>query len=421
MARSVSSRRSAHRALRTAGLSLLALLLASGGATGEQARSSAPSRAERDFLDRHWTRPVPPQGSPPARFSEVEGSLAPGSCGVCHPAQLADWKTSLHAGAMGPGVAGQLVEMARSDPESARECLTCHAPLAEQQPVIAGPTGPVANPRFDTALHQAGLVCAACHVRRHERFGPPRRDGSLVSEAPPPGLPHNGATRTSAFLRAEFCASCHQFSPGGFALNGKLLQNTYAEWRASPAARQGLQCQDCHMPDRRHLWRGIHDSDMVKSGVEISLVTDRPRYRLGQTLRATLTIASRRVGHHFPTYVTPRVVIRAELIDGTGQTVTGSVQEQAIARDVTLDLSREVADTRLAPGARRIIGYRHRIERPDLRLRVTISVHPDHFYTRFFESLLASGAGAGEGQIREALEATRRSQFTLYQREIPLS
>ncbi len=23
------------------------------------------------------------------------------------------------------------------------------------------------------------------------------------------------------------------------------------------------QCQTCHMPDRRHLWRGIHDSDMV--------------------------------------------------------------------------------------------------------------------------------------------------------------
>ncbi|MEK7837433.1 MAG: hypothetical protein AAB328_05560, partial [candidate division NC10 bacterium] len=220
--------------------------------------------------------------------------------------------------------------------------------------------------------------------------------------------PHNGATRTPAFLRAEFCASCHQFPPDAFALNGKLLENTYAEWRASPAARQGLQCQDCHMPDRRHLWRGIHDPDMVKSGVEISLATDRPRYRLGQNLHATLTITSRRVGHHFPTYVTPRVVIRSELVDGTGQTVAGSVQEQAIAREVTLDLSREVADTRLPAGGRLAVSYRHRIERPDLRLRVTVTVYPDHFYTRFFESLLASGAGAGERQIRDALEATRR-------------
>ncbi|MBI3628436.1 MAG: cytochrome c554 and C-prime, partial [Candidatus Rokubacteria bacterium] len=105
--------------------------------------------------------------------------------------------------------------------------------------------------------------------------------------APRRSLPHNGVTRTPAFLRSEFCASCHQFGADGFALNGKLLENTYEEWRASPAARAGRQCQDCHMPDRRHLWRGIHDPDMVKSGVEISLTTDRARYRPGEEVRAT--------------------------------------------------------------------------------------------------------------------------------------
>ena len=45
---------------------------------------------------------------------------------------------------------------------------------------------------------------------------------------------------------------------------------------------------------------------------------------------------------------------------------------------------------------------------------------PDHFYTGFFESLLDSGAGAGEAQIREALEATRRSAFMIFERDIPL-
>ncbi|MEK7837431.1 MAG: hypothetical protein AAB328_05550, partial [candidate division NC10 bacterium] len=68
--------------VRTVGLSLLALLMAAGGAAGDQLRSSALSRAERDFLERHWTRPIPLQGSPPARSTEVERSLAPGSCGV---------------------------------------------------------------------------------------------------------------------------------------------------------------------------------------------------------------------------------------------------------------------------------------------------------------------------------------------------
>ena len=39
----------------------------------------------------------------------------------------------------------------------------------------------------------------------------------------------------------------------------------------------------------------------------------------------------------------------------------------------------------------------------------------------FFESLLAQGAGRGEAQIREALAATRRSPFTVFTQELPLT
>ena len=59
-----------------------------------------------DFLSRHWKRPLAPQGTPPTTFSTLEASLAPESCGTCHPAQQADWKTSHHARAMRPGVTG---------------------------------------------------------------------------------------------------------------------------------------------------------------------------------------------------------------------------------------------------------------------------------------------------------------------------
>jgi len=47
-------------------------------------------------------------------------------------------------------------------------------------------------------------------------------------------------TRTPAFLSSEFCQSCHQFAPDGLALNGKLLENTYAEWKASRFAPEGV-------------------------------------------------------------------------------------------------------------------------------------------------------------------------------------
>ncbi|HXG02707.1 MAG TPA: multiheme c-type cytochrome [Candidatus Binatia bacterium] len=373
---------------------------------------TSPADGEAAFLTDYWRRPIPAQGDPPARFSALERSLRPESCGVCHPAQWSDWKSSLHAKAMGPGVTGQLVEMRTSAPSTAALCLTCHAPLAEQQPDGAA---------FDPALHREGLVCAACHVRNHQRFGPPRRDGSVDERADRTTLPHQGATRVRAFLRSEFCSPCHQFAPDGLALNGKLLENTYEEWKTSPAAGQGLQCQDCHMPDRRHLWRGIHDPDTVHAGLDIALAADRSRYAVGDEVRAVLTITASRVGHYFPTYVTPRVVVRFALVDASGQALAGLSQEHVIAREVTLDLSRELSDTRIPPGGQASFEYRRRLDRPGLHLRVTITVFPDHFYTGFFRSLLRAGAGRGEPAIREALDATLRSSFDIFDRTLPLT
>ena len=399
---------------------LLLLLSSDRPALGNPGRPARISPAEQAFIRDHWRRPIPPQGAAPARFSPLERSLSPVSCGTCHPDQFRDWQSSVHAKSMGPGISGQLAEMIKSEPAAARSCFTCHAPLAEQAPLIRGSEGLVPNPDLDPLLQSQGVVCASCHVRGHQRFGPPRRDGTVASRAPRESLPHNGLTRTTAFLRSEFCASCHQFAPNGLALNGKLLENTFEEWRASPAARRGQQCQDCHMPDRRHLWRGIHDPEMVKSGVQIKLVTGRARYRPGEKLTARLTITSTGVGHDFPTYVTPRVLVRAELLDAAGEPVPGSLEERAIGREVPLDLSREIADTRIPAGGRFTLDYARRLDRPGLRLRVSVTVFPDHFYTGFFESLLDSGAGDGEAQIREALDATRRSAFVIFEREVPL-
>jgi len=388
-------------------------LLASVAIAGDAARLRIDKGAVREFLSRHWRRPIAPQGAPPSRFSPLEASLAPRSCGTCHPAQLSDWTTALHAKSMGPGVTGQLKELWRTDPESARLCLTCHAPLAEQQPEN--------RTIFDPALQGQGVVCAGCHVREHQRFGPPRREQPAQAASPATNLPHGGATRTPAFLASEFCSSCHQFDRDGFALNGKLLENTYEEWKASPAAARGVQCQDCHMPDRRHLWRGIHDPEMVRSGVAVNVATDRPRYKAREEVAARITITTTGVGHHFPTYVTPRVVVRVAVVDAAGHEAPASAEERTIAREVSLDLSRELFDTRIPAGGRFVFDYRRRVERAGLSLRVLVTVYPDHFYTRFFESLLGPGAGQGTAEIQKALEATRRSPFELYRRDVPLT
>ena len=408
------------RCLALAGL-VLALLPGGRAALGDGAGPRPISPAEEQFLERHWRMPIAPQGSAPAAFAPLERSLTPRDCGTCHPAQYEDWRGSIHARSIGPGIAGQLVELARRDPAGARACLVCHAPLAEQSPLIRATAGLEANPAFDPALQREGVVCATCHVRGHQRFGPPPRPGAQGLRVPRGQLPHNGATYTGAYERAEFCAACHQFGPSGPRLNGKPLENTYEEWRTSPAARRGLACQSCHMPDRRHRWRGIHDPEMVKSGVRVSLTLDRARYGPGQRLRATVTVASVNVGHYFPTYVTPRVVVRAVLLGADGQPIAATEQEGIIGRQVPLDLSREIADTRIPPGGRFVLRYDRGLEGPGLTLRVTVTVYPDHFYTGFFATLLETGAGAGEAEIRDALEATRRSPFEIFARDVPLT
>src|SRR5207248_2936604 len=103
---------------------IVLLISAHPSALGEARRPIRLTASERAFIEQHWRRPIPPQGEPPARFSSLERSLQPADCGACHPAQFADWATSLHSKSMGPGIAGQLVEMLRTDPTSARSCFS---------------------------------------------------------------------------------------------------------------------------------------------------------------------------------------------------------------------------------------------------------------------------------------------------------
>lgn len=392
----------------------LAALAACSEAPPPASKASIAGEDVAAFLQRHWQRPLPPQGAAPAHFSALEAGLDPASCGTCHVQQYQDWSKALHAKAMGPGLLGQLLTMPAQDRDEHQTCLRCHAPLAEQADSLVEALSQ-AKAGTGTGLHQQGMVCAACHVRGRQVFGPPRRDGSVPT--PADKLPHDGWQVSAAFADSRFCASCHQFEPDDFALNGKLLENTYAEWQASRYAREGKTCQSCHMPDRRHLWRGIHDPETVRGGVTITATA--PRIEAG-AVSAALSLRNSGTGHYFPTYVTPRIVAEVVQVGANGQTITGTSQEYVIARQVTLDLSSEVADTRLAPDAEARLDYRRPLDPRARTLAYRVRVEPDHFYTGFYRSLLASGAGRGEKLIRQALADSLASHFVLFEESQPL-
>ena len=319
---------------------------------------------------------------------------------------------ALHSRAMSPGLMGQLQAMAAPAREDQEACLQCHAPLAEQAEHLARSL--VANrilpPLADGASAADGLTCAGCHVRKNRRFGPPRQNGTVPAvEAQ---LPHGGWQATPAFEDSRFCAACHQFGVDGRSLDGKPLENTYAEWRASRYAREGRSCQSCHMPQRRHLWRGIHDPGMVKSGLSIetalSAVAD-------SRVDASLSIANTGVGHAFPTYVTPKVVVEIAQEDGRGKVIPVTVESHLISREVSLDLTVEHADTRLMPDERRVYAYRRRLDPQAKAVVFRITVYPDAFYARFYRATLRDPSlHKGRTALREALKRAETSQYQLF-------
>jgi hypothetical protein len=220
------------------------------------------------------------------------------------------------------------------------------------------------------------------------------------------------------FSDAGFCAACHQLD-SGYRLNGKLLMNTYAEWSRSGYAAKGITCQGCHMPGRRHLFRGIHDPEMVLGGIDILA----ERLRGGEGAKARLKITNSAVGHMFPTYVTPAVEIRGYTVDLDGAQIKESVRKAVIARRVKLDLSREIFDTRIPPGESFSFDYEAEAGAGGLVLEVW--VFPDEFYNRFFSSLLKDGThgdtpdNTKETELKEALRETE-SGYLLYKKEFAL-
>jgi len=363
------------------------------------------------FLAQHWQEPMAPQGAPPGHFSALEASLHPEACGQCHTAQYADWHASLHSRTMGPGLRWQLALM---DQAQGNRCLRCHAPLAEQKALVARELGwlnaPAQAPPAYVApdLAHQGLVCAACHVRGHQRFGPPPRQGGV------PDSPHDGFVVSHAFEDSRFCAHCHQFPDDGPRIAGKLQEDTYRQWLASPYAQDGPDrqtCQTCHMPDRRHQWRGIHDPDMTRQAIAVELALDR----LDDThYRARARVRNRGAGHHFPTYMVPKV----ELVFYR-KGADGGVHElgrQLIGWQVDTQITREIADTRIPAGATREFAQAFEASGQDWRLELVVNVSPGEHYERIFRDSLNRADTFPAGAVvllRQALAEVEGKRYEL--------
>lgn len=392
---------------------------------------------ERDVLSDYWRRPIPLQ-------SQKGFSLLPEECGKCHKEQYNNWGVSLHSRAFGPGLLGQFSPY--EDPGFTASCYFCHAPMKEQSEVVSQEAEEresvfVNNPVFNQGLKLSGVSCSVCHLREGEVHGPPAEGAveEIIQKSPPPhpapdtqswgegkgggehksevrgnGMKgHNGFIEKDFFEKSEFCASCHQMDEG-YELNGKLLTNTYREWKESIYGENKISCQSCHMPERRHLFRGIHDPEMVRKGITFDVAYT------GQT--ASLLMTNSGVGHLFPTYVTPSVVVKGYLVERDGKMIPSSVKKAYIGRRVTLDLSEEEYDTRLAPGKTFEFDYvlSSNYGSSDM-VAFEVWVYPDEFYNRFYKKMVIDRVDdSRKKEIEKALKLTEGSHYMLFKQVLPL-
>lgn len=167
-------------------------------------------------------------------------------CASCHPRQYDEWRQSMHAYAALSPVFDAMTAKAYRDStgDVGTFCTGCHTP----QGALAGEPGS-STAATRSELSREGINCDGCHtaIGHGEQVGNAliERDLSSVRRGPYEGGDygiHQG--EYSDFVTSpELCGSCHDV----FTFPGVRIEEAFTEYSASPAAEEGVRCQDCHM------------------------------------------------------------------------------------------------------------------------------------------------------------------------------
>lgn len=222
----------------------------------------------------------------PSRIASENGRMADpanirsaSECASCHRREFEEWAPSLHAIADRDVAYERAVKaneaLHKDGIEKARFCEGCHAPVE----VLSGRTN-----RFRSVMPSAatgeGITCVVCHTAVHA--DPEEGNGALTLaldtsvdqladwlslSAPRDHARAYGGAKTNALIASgDFCGACHTEAYDNSMAKAQTrqhVQTTFAEWRDSWYARNGVTCQDCHMaPDPAAYIRQIRAGDL---------------------------------------------------------------------------------------------------------------------------------------------------------------
>ncbi len=230
----------------------------------------------------HPTSSIPhPAFAPPAQPGHIDPHLelfaknaypSARECAQCHEDVYHEWSVSAHAYAAVSPMFHKFEQKLNdlSQGTVGHFCMRCHAPVATA--LCASRAEPLWNL---PEVAREGVTCVACHrvqyvysksngerriepggvfapvfggiggdgvaetIRRKEHF----KVKTSVAAATPGQNIHAAGIFFEPLTRSEFCTPCHQVA----VHPGIKLEVVWEQYRASPACKKGIQCQDCHM------------------------------------------------------------------------------------------------------------------------------------------------------------------------------
>jgi len=293
-------------------------------------------------------------------------------CATCHRDAYDEWRTTIHSQAWTDPYFQVDWEFDRSQ----QICKNCHIPLDRQQehkvtgfrdkdkwePIL------VPNPEFDPLLQHEGVTCTVCHLR----------DGEIIGVLGVNNAPHPIRKIDDP---NQVCVRCHvvegdrwdtffRFPPCGTVaeIQSNPSSRLTRDDRERPAGETGevtvsdvstLGCVQCHMPlvkrplveggevrsARQHLWRGGHDPEMVKKGLEVRFEEVSAESPDKRAFVVTLTNVG--AAHYLPTGTPDRhLTVNLRLRDTQGNVVKEekyTLKRTVMWRPFIIDLQ----DTRL--------------------------------------------------------------------------
>lgn len=191
-------------------------------------------------------------------------------------------------------------------------CNGCHAPTA----FIAGDVPPP-RPEENSRANE-GVSCDVCHTITGFKGDVPYNYNYTISPGRVkygnrPGLesPHHKTEESDFIKTGDFCGVCHnEKSPFGV-----WVKSTHLEWKEGPYSKEGVQCQDCHMPPapgrnaqlseerddiRQHLFHGAHSQSKLRGSVELRIHPDTREIEPGMPIVLKVQAFNHKVGHKIP-------------------------------------------------------------------------------------------------------------------------